>query len=142
MGELQCRAAKQLHSRGNPLLHGAFRGTNWRIDPGMEIVCLQIHLTHEPPADHTGGQRALNVNKAPAIGAEQSLLQIFLHMPVTGFNAFLSSPLTQQSFGKNHVIGRGRVSDEIPDALPIFRLRGILIAGNASPFCHGAMLGN
>ena len=54
----------------------------------------------------------------------------------------LDSSLAQQCFGEDHMIGGGGVSYKIPDTRPVFRLRGILIAGHAGPLGHGAFFRN
>ena len=129
--------SEQFHSGRDPLLHGALGGTDTGVGTGMEVVFLQIHLAHKPPADHSGGQGALYIDKAPAMGLEQAFVQVFFHILMAGFNPLLPGSLTQQCLGEDHMIGGGCVSYEIPYARPVFRLRGILIAGHAGPLGHG-----
>ena len=142
MGKLQLGAPEQLHSGRDPLLHGALGGTDAGVGAGMEVIFLQIHLAHKPSANHTGGQDALHIDKAPAMGLEQAFVQVFFHILMAGFNALLPGSLAQQCFRENHMIGGGCVSYKIPDARPVFRLRGILIAGHAGPLGHGAFFRN
>ena len=133
--KLECRAVSHAHARGQTRLDRSFRRADERPRAGRIIVSGEINEHHQsqPPAGLRG---ALGQHELAARGREHAGFKISAHGAVNGGGGIFIRPLQKARFRVDQAQRRGRVADERFRLVPIFGLRGELIACHDGPFCQ------
>ncbi len=135
MGQLDRRALAHRKAGRDTLFHGLFGRADGRGRAEMIIVILQIERHYEAlagarPAGITGGQ-----HNARGQLLQNAVRKVLAHCIVDRADAAFYVRLLQVNLGQGEAQGRRRAADLTVKLLPVFRLGGILVAGDHGPFC-------
>ena len=119
----------------NTLYNGAFRSPDKCTGALAVIIFLQIQC-HNQPMPGVSCSGALHQHKSLRLFDQRAVVQIFLHLLFNACNALLLILSAQPGFRQDQ-IQRGRgIADDPAGFLPVFLLRGELIAGHHGPLVH------
>ena len=132
VGQLDGRAFADPDPGRDTVEDRPFRGPDQRRRAFSEIVGLQVEGGHEAPARLFAG-RAFHVH-----AAFDAFKEPFGHIPphriADAGDAVFGPGLVEIDLGIDQVEGRGGRADERGGPVPVFRFRGVLVAGDDRPF--------
>ena len=141
VGELQRGVLPQGHPGREPVEIHPLRGPHRRAGVLLIVVGLQIHRTQQAPPHLTAPQRPLHIDHGGGQPAETLLPQIVGHGIVDLHDVRLHIGPVQTTLREDQPQGGGGAAHKVLHPLPVFRLRGVLIAGHHRPFMLGTVPG-
>lgn len=97
-----------------------------------EVVVLEIEFQHQAAADALA-DRSLDIDGACVL-ADEPLGELAAHRVLDATDARRGIRRSQVHLGEDQMQGRRRSAHFTLDAVPVLRLRGVLIAGDHGPF--------
>ncbi len=136
MGQLDGGVAAHARARGDTVEHGALRRADQRAGAGSEVVLVEIDHTDQTVADLAVALAALDVDQRILERFEDALFEILAHGGVDVGDEFINIGRFEIGLGQDEAQGGRRAADGLFHALPIFGLRGELVAGDDRPLAH------
>ena len=141
VGKLYGSVLPHLHPGRDAGEDRPLRGPDQCAGAGGEVILVQVHHTDEAVADLAVGLGALDVDEGAGQGLEHAVVQILLHGRVDGGDIAVHIGAVELSLRQDQPQGGGSVPDGVLHRLPVFRLRGELVAGHHGPLGHVRVLG-
>ena len=141
VGQLDGGVAAHAGARGDTVEHGALSRADQRAGAGGEVVLVKVDHTDQAVADLAVALAALDVDQGVLERLEDAFIEILGHGGVDIGDEFVDVGGLQVGLGQDEAQGGRRIADGLLHALPIFGLRGELVAGNNSPLAHIHILG-
>ncbi len=108
-------------------------GADERGGTGPIVVGFEIERNHQPRARRARLRPPFDQHEPRRLGFENPLGEIAFHGPVDGGDARGTVCLVEIDLGEDQVEGRGMPLGQTLDFMPVFGLRGILVAGDHRP---------
>ena len=132
MGRFQNCATADFQARRDALDHSLFTGADGGLAAGVVVVGFKVDGTHQTLADGAVHLGALNIHKAMN-AAGQHRFAVLLHRAADGLHPLGLLGGTQVGFGQHDMQRTGFTGSQGFGALPVFRLGGKLVNGDAGP---------
>ena len=133
MRRLQRRLLPHLYPRRQATLVGALGGADQLLGPVAIIILLKVERDDQPFARRGAPDITLDQHNTGPLLAQHSIRQIFLHPLVDTGDDFFAVGRVEIYLRKNQVQRRGGGPNDPPYFLPVFGLRGVLVAGDDRP---------
>ena len=131
--QLDGRAAADPKPRRNARNDRPLGRADQRRRASVVIVAFEVERQHKPAARVAGGS-STNEHKPLGQRLQHAAVEIIAHLPPDAGNAFGLVRFAEERLGQDQIERGGRVADECAGALPVFGLRGVLVARNDCPF--------
>ena len=136
MRKLNRCAVADLYSRRYTLNYRGLGSPYLRCRTLAVIVLFKVDLAdkscpHKPVRLHS-----LDIYERVLVFSENTVIQIFLHISVDVFNALVNILVLKIHLGQDQPQRRCSVPCYLVSLRPVFRLAGVLVAGDYRPFLH------
>ena len=138
--QLHRRALADTQPRRNPIHNRALRGADEGGCALMIIILLKVQRHHQS-LPGISGNGPCDQHKALLPLPEHALRHVRAHALADRLDPLRLAGLAQIGLGQNQVQRGWRIADDLARLLPVFRLGGILIAGDDRPSVEIGSLG-
>ena len=141
MGQLNGGVFPHRHPGRDAGEDGTLGGPHQTLSSRLVVVLLQIHHAHQAPAHLSALQNALHIEQGVGVADKAALPEVAAHGVVDLHDVGLHIGTLQAALRQNEPQSRGGAAHILCYPLPVFRLRGILVAGHHAPLGVFTVLG-
>ena len=141
MGQLDGSVSAHRHAGRDAGEHGPLGGPDGGAGVLFIAVLFQIQLADQAQAGLAAGELALEQDHHILQLPQAFLCQVRLHGLVDLLDLLVHVVALQLALRQDQAQGGGGVAHIVVHPLPVFRLRGVLVAGHHGPLGQAAVLG-